>query len=142
MLKDKTRLVEIIKQEEGLVPFAYADSLGYATIGYGRLIDQRSGGISQSEAEYLLKNDIDRVIENVDARLPWLEKHPDHVKMALYNMAFQMGVAGLLQFKNTLHYVRDGLYSKAADNALLSQWAKQTPARAKRIAAQLKGEEK
>lgn len=53
-------------------------------------------------------------------------------------MSFQLGIAGLLGFTNTLELVRKGQFSDAADNMLLSKWATQTPNRAKRIAKQMK----
>ena len=43
--------VEQLKRHEGLRLHAYADSLGYTTIGYGRMIDKRKGGgITEREA--------------------------------------------------------------------------------------------
>jgi len=55
----------------------------------------------------------------------------------LVNMAFQLGVVGLLQFKDTLTNVREGNYSGAAAAMLLSKWREQTPDRAKRLATQM-----
>ena len=53
----------IIKKHEGCVLHCYEDHLGYMTIGVGRLIDKKKGGgITEDEAEYLLKNDIKRVV--------------------------------------------------------------------------------
>jgi len=48
-----TRVIrEQIKRHEGKVLHAYPDHLGYWTIGYGRLIDERrGGGITEAEAE-------------------------------------------------------------------------------------------
>ena len=53
-------------------------------------------------------------------------------------MAFQMGVDGLLGFKNTLAMIQSGRYSDAAKGMLSSLWAKQTPARAKRMSEQMR----
>jgi len=127
-------LKQEISREEGFIPCAYKDSLGYWTIGIGRLIDRRKGGgISQEEAEYLLVNDIEKTIAGLHKALPWFDGTPEIVQRALINMAFQMGVEGLLGFKNTLDLIRQGKYSEAADNALKSKWAIQTPQRAKRV---------
>jgi lysozyme len=52
--------------------------------------------------------------------------------MALEAMAFQMGIAGLLGFKNMLAMVQRGGY--AAAGMLNSLWAWQTPASAARTA--------
>ena len=51
---------------------------------------------------------------------------------------FQMGVDGLLGFKNTLAMIQSGRYSDAAKGMLSSLWAKQTPARAKRMSEQMR----
>lgn len=128
-----------IKEDEGCVLYAYDDHLGYSTIGYGRLIDRRKGGgISQDEAEYLLNNDIDRVMDELSWKLSWYDTLDDARQAVLLNMAFQLGVAGLLKFKNTLAYIEAGDYENAAANMLKSKWATQTPARAKRMADQMR----
>lgn len=49
-------------------------------------------------------------------------------------MAYQMGVAGLAGFKNTLAMIADGDFGGAASGMLNSKWAKQTPNRARRHA--------
>jgi lysozyme len=49
-------------------------------------------------------------------------------------MAFQMGVGGLMQFRNTLKSMRAGNFKKAAQGMRASRWARQTPGRAQRMA--------
>lgn len=128
------RLKEDLLRDEGFVEYAYKDSLGYWTIGIGRLIDKRKGGrITLEEAYYLLGNDIDRKAKALYQALPWLSSQPEPVQRALMNMAFQLGVTGLLRFKRTLALIKEKKYNEAADNALKSLWAKQTPNRAKRV---------
>lgn len=130
--KDKLRTE--LTSDEGEVLYEYKDSLGYSTIGVGRLIDKRKGGgITHEEAMYLLNNDIELKSKQVFDALPWLKNYPDQVQRAIINMAFQMGVDGLLGFKNTLSLVQSKKYKEAADNALKSKWAQQTPNRAKRV---------
>ena len=136
---NKDKLIADLKRDEGYVPHAYEDSLGYWTIGYGTLIDKRGGGIPEDVAAILLQRHVDENIAKVNKQLPWLSKHPEHVQRAIHNMAYQLGVAGLLSFKNTLRLVEQKRYNEAADNALLSLWAKQTPNRAKRTTDLLRG---
>ena len=38
------KLIKDLKRDEGWVPHAYKDSLGFWTIGYGFLIDEKRGG--------------------------------------------------------------------------------------------------
>lgn len=124
-----------IKREEGEVRYAYPDHLGYLTIGVGRLIDKRKGGgLSSDEIDYLLKNDLDKVSRQVNEKLPWVSKLSSTRQAVLYAMAFQLGINGLLGFKNTLKLIEQGRFNEAATNMLKSKWATQTPARAKRTA--------
>lgn len=128
-----------LRRDEGEVLTAYEDSLGFLTIGIGRLIDKRKGGgITAEESAYLLANDIRRKTAELVRELPWSE-HLDPVRFAvLQNMAFQMGVTGLKGFINTLAMVRRGDYAAAASGMLQSLWARQTPARAKRLSEQMR----
>ena len=129
-------------REEGAEPCAYQDSLGYWTIGVGRLIDSRKGGgLSNEEIDFLLENDIKRNYEAVLKALPWMEKLSDQRQAVLIEMAFQMGVGGLLQFKRTLGSIEDGQYGEAAVEMLDSLWAQQTPERAKRLSKQMESGE-
>lgn len=130
----KRALIQDLGQDEGCVLHAYQDHLGYWTIGIGRLIDKRrGGGITRGEAEYLLGNDVDEVFSALDQRLPEWRDWPEPVQRAVANMAFQMGPAGFMKFKRTIRLLRDGKWDEAADNALKSKWARQTPNRAKRV---------
>ena len=135
-----SKLKEDIKADEGLVLHEYKDNLGYSAIGYGRLIDERrGGGISQEEADYLLTNDILRVIEQLATRTN-LTSYPAAVQHALINMAFQLGVNGLLGFEKMWAHLDNHDYEAAADEALDSRWATQTPARAKRVTDMMRSE--
>lgn len=131
---NKALLTKDLIRDEGQVLHAYQDHLGYWTLGVGRLIDKRKGGgISEEEARYLLANDIQRHYAELMNAIPWMEKLSEGRQRALTNMAFQMGIQGLLGFKNTLALLRDGRYYDAAENAKKSLWYKQTPERAQRV---------
>jgi lysozyme len=131
-------LARMLENEEGRVPHAYQDHLGYWTIGVGRLIDSRKGGgLSDDEIDYLLQNDIKNKAAEVIKALPWVAGLSEVRQAVIIGMAFQMGTAGLLGFKNTLAMVRDGDFPGAARNMMLSRWAEQTPTRARRMAAQM-----
>jgi lysozyme len=136
----RAELTRQLKGDEDVKPQAYTDHLGFLTIGVGRLIDARKpgSGLRPAEIAFMLNNDIDDRIEQLTRRLPWFQDLDDARKAVLLNMSFQMGVEGLLGFKNTLKLVEQGNYESAAENMLKSLWAKQTPARAKRMADQMK----
>ncbi len=134
-----TRGIDQIKRHEGLVLHAYKDSLGYLTIGYGRLIDKaKHGGISEGEAEYLLQNDVSIVLSALRRNIPFFDNLCVPRQAVLMNMSFQMGIAGLLKFKKTLTLIEMGDYEAAADGMLKSLWAKQTPNRANEMAEQMR----
>lgn len=97
------------------------------------LYDFTRVGITEDEAHYLLDNDIKKVVADINYHLPWVNDHPAEVKNILTNMAFQMGINGLLKFHNTLNHIKNKNYHQAAENMKQSLWAKQTPKRAKRL---------
>lgn len=134
-----TNIVDQLVRDEGVVLHEYKDHLGYSTIGIGRLIDKRKGGgITRDEAEYLLANDVKKVMAQVRHELPWSAKLDDARQGVLLNMAFQMGISGLLGFRNTLAMIQRGDYVGAARGMLNSKWAKQTPARCRRLSEQMR----
>lgn len=133
-------IIDDLKRDEGFVPHAYKDHLGYLTIGYGFLIDKRKGGkIPQQVAEFWLEYLVDHRIDELLERIPWMEYQPDDVQRALVNMAYQLGTNGLLKFKGMLEALKNGDRAKAAEEALDSLWASQTPQRAKRMADLIRG---
>lgn len=135
---DKKQLTKELRRDEGVVPFAYQDHLGYWTIGVGRLIDKRKGGgLSDAEIDFLLSNDIDRFEKQVIDALPWYSRLDDVRQRVLVNMAFNLGIGGLLGFKNTLAMIERGDYAGAAKGMLNSKWATQVGERAKRLATMM-----
>lgn len=137
------RLIERLKIEEGFNRHAYKDHLGFWTIGFGRLIDERKGGgITEAEGEYLLRNDVENVAVELPPKLPFWADLNDTRQNALLEMAFQMGVPTLMQFNNMILALGVGDFETAAGEALDSRWARQTPKRARRVAAMIRhGEE-
>ncbi|MBT9145428.1 MAG: hypothetical protein DDT42_01299 [candidate division WS2 bacterium] len=135
-------LIEKIKEQlykdEGKVNHAYKDSLGYLTIGVGRLIDKDKGGrLSDSEIDILLDNDVREKYNDLVKAIPWVTTLSEPRLAVLVNMSFQLGVAGLLKFRNTLTLIQQGRYEEASKRMLSSLWARQTPNRAKKYSKQL-----
>ena len=127
-----------LKRDEGEKLHAYQDTLGFWTIGIGILIDQRKGGgLRPEESEFIFRNRLKLLDEELARVLPWLSKLDPARRGVLINMAYQMGVIGLLGFKTTLALVSAGKYQEAAAQMLQSKWAKQTPARAQRLSNQM-----
>ena len=134
------QLTAQLRRDEGNKATVYKDTLGFDTIGVGRLIDSRKpgAGLRPDEIDYLLRNDIADRVAALTKALPWFEKLDDARRGVLLNMAFQLGTDGLLGFKSTLALIAAGKYTEAADQMLKSKLATQTPARAKRLAEQMK----
>jgi lysozyme len=137
---DLVQLLDDLKRDEGFVAYAYQDTLGYWTIGYGFLIDKaRGGGIPKEIAELWLLHEVAGKVSELAERWPHYQKQPDSVMLALANMAYQLGVSGLMRFKKMLTALETGDRERAAVEALDSTWAKQTPNRAQRVAALIRG---
>ena len=131
-------VIEQLRSEEGEILHAYQDHLGYWTIGVGIMIDKRKGGgITKEESTYLLLNRVLAIQRKIETALPWTASLNPARKAVLTGMAFQMGIDGLLGFKDTLRYISAGDYKRAARNMRASKWAKQTPGRADRMATQM-----
>lgn len=128
-------ILEQLRRDEGTRLRPYKDSVGKLTIGIGRNLDDV--GISQAEADFLLTNDIDKATEQLTANLPWTANLDDARHGALVNMTFNMGIHGLMGFKNTLAMIQAGDYVNAAANMLQSKWAEQVGPRAHRLALQI-----
>lgn len=129
---------ELIR-DEGIRSFPYKDTVGKLTIGVGRNLD--SVGIHDDEAYLMLENDIHDAMHSLDKYLPWWRNLDEVRQRVLVNMCFNMGIAGLLGFKNTLAAIQAGRYTDAAAGMLASKWAGQVGARAQRLSEMMaKGE--
>ena len=110
---------------EGSIPYAYQDSLGYWTIGIGRLIDKRKGGhLSQDEITYLLNNDLSNVSKELSV-YSWFQGLDSVRKEVLIELCFNIGLPNLLCFKNMIDALFHHDYQRASKELLLSNWAKE-----------------
>jgi lysozyme len=123
------RIKEQLVRHEGLRLKPYRCTAGKLTIGIGRNLDDC--GITQSEAYVMLINDIMNCEKQLQSKIPDIYNGLDEVrKSVLLNMCFNLGINGLLGFKNTLAFVKAGDWERAANNMLVSRWAKQVGRRA------------
>lgn len=139
MTRPKVKDIESqLREDEGEVLHAYNDSEGYLTIGIGTLIDKRKGGgLLPEESAFIFQNRMRILKDRIRKALPWFNELDIVRQGVLLNMAFQMGVDGLLKFKNTLRHVQARQWTAASVGMLDSLWAKQTPERAERLAEQM-----
>lgn len=129
-------LVKELTRDEALRLKPYRCTAGKLTIGIGRNLDDV--GISATEAEFLCRNDVADVLAGLDREIPWWRNLDEIRQRVLVNMGFNLGVKGLLAFKNTIELVRCGKYLDAAQHMMESKWAKQVGPRAVRLATMMR----
>jgi lysozyme len=103
---------------------------GHPTIAWGRALDVR--GVSGQEAEQMLANDL----ENIQTGLEkyhfsfWVDLS-DLRKSVLVDMAYNMGIGGLMKFEHMLNALRNRDYDEAAAQIENSRFFRQTGIRGK-----------
>lgn len=109
----------------------YVDTLGFDTLGYGTKLP-----LSEKECSMLLVMRLEVFTKNLKARLFYLD-----IKIEAWNilieMAYQMGIDGLLKFKNMIHALKNKNYKRAAIEGRDSRWNKQTPNRSNMLMSKL-----
>ena len=130
-------LLARVKHFEGYRRHVYRCSLGHQTIGYGTMIDEGGHGVPEFIAELLLRD----YLQTIETRLKaheWFGELDTPRQHCILEMAYQMGVEGVLGFENMIGALERGDWMQAEAEALDSLWAKQTPARARDVAERLK----
>ena len=120
-------LIDDIKAEEGFSGTVYVCSEGFDTVGYGSRMP-----ITKEEAELLLEYGLKGMKAQLTGYLYDIDIK-DEAWDILFNMSYQMGVKGVLNFKNMIKALKNNDYKEASIQMLDSLWAKQTPNRAKRL---------
>lgn len=133
---DTEKLTKQLKRHEGLRLKPYLCTAGKQSIGYGRNLEAK--GITKGEAEYMLSVDIGDVMLELKNRLPIYQSLDSTRQAVLVNMGFNLGINGLLRFKNMVKALEAKDYAKAAAEMLNSNWAKQVGSRAQELALQMK----
>lgn len=121
--------------DEGVIPSAYQDHLGFWTIGRGILIDKRKGGkLFPEEIAFINRNRLGMLLAGVIDE-PWYPAvSDDPVRLAgILNMQFQLGAGSDEEFVNSFRFIAAKDWARAAANLRKSLWARQTPARAERV---------
>lgn len=113
------------------------------TVGFGFThgvtADSRMNRIT---AERLLEEhilDVNNALHN--ALITWYKDASFVTKTVLINMTFNLGLRGLLSFKNTLAYMKGKNYKQAAANMRHSLWYKQVKKRAEELARRIETQE-
>ena len=125
-------LIDRIKVDEGWRAYIYRDSVGNRTIGFGTNLEV---GIVPAQGECMLVVSIDDDEALLRAKWPPYQALSSPVRAALLDMAYNLGVNGLLRLRDMVSALERGDYGTAADEALDSVWARKRPDRAQRLAA-------
>ena len=138
---------------EGLRLQVYKDTLGIDTIGIGRNLEDRGitkeeldwmdipsmdavyeYGITEADAMYLAKNDVQIVEEELVRAHPCVDKLDAVRQLVLMDMAFNMGVPRLRKFTKMWNAVHEKKFDIAAKEMLDSRWAVQVKSRSTKLA--------
>jgi len=138
---------------EGLRLQVYKDTLGIDTIGIGRNLEDRGitkeeldwmdipnmdavyeYGITEADAMYLAKNDVQIVEEELVRAHPCVDKLDAVRQLVLMDMAFNMGVPRLRKFTKMWNAIHENKFDIAAKEMLDSRWAVQVKSRSTKLA--------
>ena len=136
---DTDKLLKELRRHEGMRNFPYKCSAGKLTIGVGRNIEDI--GITDDEADYLLRNDILRVQDDLDRNVAYWRGFPERTQRALVNFVFNVGITRALRFKRMWAALSKYDFHQAADELLDSKYAKQVGRRAEDLADMIRESE-
>jgi lysozyme len=131
--------IEILRQSiidaEGLRLKPYKDTEGKLTIGVGRNLDDI--GISKEEAFFLLDNDIKFILKEL-SKLSDFQLLSEARQRVIAEMGFNMGMNGLMKFKDMWKAIEQKNWENAAEEMSDSLWARQVGQRAVRLIARMR----
>ncbi len=145
-------LKEQLILHEGLKLNAYKCPGGKWTIGVGRNLEAnplskdevlevlKESGITKDIAMRWLKKEI-RQVKRKLANYEWYTSQSEIRRRVLIDMAFNLGISGLLSFQNMIGALEVGNYEVAAEEMLDSRWAEQVGKRAERLSLMMETNE-
>ena len=120
----KDRLIDF----EAIVLQPYKCASGFLSLGVGRNLD--ANGISEEEALYLLDNDIEAVIDELDKHWKVWRSFPKAAQYVCIDLVFNMGINAWMSFRKTRAYMELGQWEEASKELLNSKYASQVGRRA------------
>ena len=133
---NRDRLIDQLRLHEGVEKTVYNDSEGIPTIGVGRNLRDR--GLSDDEIDYLLSNDIDIVVRELDNVMPWWKDLDEVRQRVLCDLVFNLGMPRFSGFKKSISYMKQQMWDQAANELLDSKWARQVGKRAERLSEMMR----
>lgn len=126
--------------QEGRKYKAYLDGGGLPTIGEGHTGPEVHLGLVWNDAQIdaAFAQDVARAEAGLRAALPWFKDLDDIRQEVFVDLAFNLGVHGLLQFHHVLTYTQQCQYVAAGRELAATQpWASQVKGRATFLAQKL-----
>lgn len=130
---------ELLIKHEGLRLKPYRDTVGKLSIGVGRNLDDV--GITNVEAAFMLNNDINRVIGQLQENFDWYDSLDDVRKMVVVDMTFNLGIGKFSKFVNTIDFISRGMWDEASKEMLRGDWAIQVGKRATELSEMMRSGE-
>lgn len=123
-----------LERDESRRHVGYVDSQGHWTVGIGHKL---STPLTNTVIDMILRDDVAAKAAELEAKAPWVRTLSEPRYGVLLNMAFNLGVTGLLGFRRMLAAMQSADWEGAAAELLDSVYATQVGARAIRLARQL-----
>lgn len=128
----KVELKKLLMEHEGFRSFPYEDTTGNLTIGWGHNLT--SNGLSPAAAAFIFEEDLEFFIKTLPTVIHFWDSLNDARQIVLVNMAFNLGIKGLLSFKKALGHMESGEFVLAGRELMASKWADQVGNRAVTLA--------
>lgn len=116
-----------IMRHEGFSAVPTPDAHGTLVIGYGRNLNRNP--LTIPEGEYLLDQDLPRRLAGAITAWPPLTTCSGPQQQVVLELTYQLGIGGLLLFKDFLHALAVKDVPAAVQALQASQLAQQTPSR-------------
>lgn len=132
--------LKLIVDGEGFSAIVYKCPAGYPTVGYGRNLDKyplepgESIPVGKEEAKAWTLKRAEAIYNELSLKIDSFKDLTPTRQAVLIDMAYNLGVGGLLGFKRALRALAERDYEKAYLEILDSRYARQTKTRAKRNA--------
>lgn len=147
---DMNTIIKRLEFHEGMVLTPYLCPTKHKTIGIGHNVEARpwtdeerkaigdwEKGITKNMAYMICRNDVNLCLEKLKT-LDFWKSLDEERQYALIDLCFQCGFIGLKKFRKMLKALSEKDYETASAECLNSNYAKQAPKRAKRIAHLIK----
>lgn len=142
-----TPLVSDLQRDEGWRASIYDDANGqpikpgvtvhgHPTIAWGFALDVAP--LTQTEALPILTSRAAAAMNGLISAASWVASLSEPRQRALGNMAYNLGITGLMKFDNFMGLMQRGDFEEAADDLATTAWYGQVGGRAKRIQTLIK----